>query len=107
MPVCEVASRVGDSYRYEWEKGDDRFGFTGDLLESAPPYREVTTERMIGAPDATMNELTLTELRGGTLMTLVITYPSSGIRDAVLATGMTDGMETSFRRLEEDLLPLR
>jgi hypothetical protein len=34
----------------------------------------------------------------------VITYPSSEIRDMALATGMTDGMETSYKRLEDEVL---
>lgn len=107
MPVCEVAARVGDGYRYEWEAADGsaRFGFVGELLESEAPYRAVTTERMIGmdGPGA-RNELTLVPAEGGTLMTILITYPSIEVRDMVLATGMTDGMETSYRRLEEEVL---
>jgi len=105
MPVCKVATTVGESYRYEWERGEDRFGFEGELLESAAPYRSVTTERMIGmeAP-VTLNELTLTPVTGGTLLALVITYPDAQVRDAVLATGMTDGMETSYARLEAEVL---
>jgi uncharacterized protein YndB with AHSA1/START domain len=107
MPVCEIAQRVGDAYRYEWETedGESRFGFTGELRESASPYREVTTERMIGTEGpSTVNELTLTPVDGGTLLTLVITYPDAGTRDAILATGMTDGMETSYARLEAEVL---
>lgn len=108
MPVCEVAEVVGESYRYEWEEaGNDesKFGFEGELLESAPPHRMVTTERMIGMPgDGTVNEMTLATVEGGTLMTLVITYPSVELRDMVLGTGMTDGMETSYQRLERDVL---
>lgn len=104
MPVCEVATEVGGSYRYEWEQGDERFGFVGELLELAPPHREVTTERMIGMGDETTNELTLTAVDGGTLMTLLITYPNAEVRDMVLATGMTDGMEAGFRRLETEVL---
>jgi uncharacterized protein YndB with AHSA1/START domain len=105
MPVCQVATKVGDGYRYEWEKGEDRFGFEGELLKSAAPYRSVTTERMIGldAPGTT-NELTLTRVEGGTLLALVITYPSAEVRDLILATGMTDGMETSYHRLEQEVL---
>lgn len=105
MPVCEVATSVGESYRYEWEKGSDRFGFEGELLEAAAPYRSVTTERMIGldAPGTT-NELTLTPVEGGTLLSLVITYPDAQVRDTVLATGMTTGMETSYQRLESQVL---
>ena len=105
MPVCDVATEVGDSYRYEWEKGDNRFGFEGELLEALPPFRSVTTERMIGMPgEGTVNELTLTPVEGGTLLSLLITYPNVELRDMVLATGMTDGMETSYRRLETEVL---
>jgi uncharacterized protein YndB with AHSA1/START domain len=107
MPVCEIATAVGDGYRYEWERdgGGDRFGFTGELLESEAPYRAVTTESMIGMAGSTLNELTLTPVEGGTLISLVITYPSAEMRDVVLATGMTDGMETSYARLEGLLEP--
>lgn len=107
MPVCEVASAVGESYRYEWEKedGSGRFGFEGELLEFEPPHRAVTSERMIGTSDvSTTNRMTLTPVDAGTLMTLVITYPSAEVRDAVLGTGMTDGMERSYVRLESEVL---
>jgi hypothetical protein len=52
----------------------------------------------------TVNEMTLTGLGAGTLLALVITYPSAEVRDMVLGTGMTDGMERSYARLEEDVL---
>lgn len=105
MPVCEVATVVGQRYRYEWEQGANRFGFEGELLESAPPYRAVTTEQMIGAPGpSTRNELTLSEVAGGTLLSLVITYPDKQLRDMILGTGMTTGMEASYARLEREVL---
>lgn len=103
MPVCEIATEVGQAYRYEWERagGADRFGFTGELLETLPPHRTVTTEAMIGMDGpSTRNELTLTTVDGGTLLSLLITYPDAAFRDTVLATGMTDGMETSYLRLD-------
>lgn len=109
MPVCEIATTVGDTYRYEWapEDGGEGFGFTGELLENEPPYREVTTEAMIDTDyPATLNELTLTPVEGGTLLSIVITYANAEMRDAVLATGMTDGMETSYARLEGLLQPV-
>ena len=111
MPVCEVATTLGERYRYGWEPADgapgDRFGFEGELLESVAPYRSVTTERMIGMPgEGTVNELTLTPVPEGTLLSLVITYPDVQMRDAVLATGMVDGMETSYARLEREVLAL-
>jgi uncharacterized protein YndB with AHSA1/START domain len=110
MPVCEVSTEVGGKYRYEWasDDGANRFGFEGEVLEIDPPHRSVTTELFVGdtggmSPEATRNELTLTPQESGTLMSVVITYPSAEVRDTVLATGMTDGMETSYARLESIL----
>ena len=50
------------------------------------------------------NEQTLTAVAGGTLITLVATYASLEQRDAILGTGMTDGMEISYQRLEREVL---
>lgn len=106
MPVCEVATKVGQRYRFEWAlaDGSQRFGFTGELLESAAPYRAVTSEQMIGMEGpGTRNELTLSALPTGTLLSLLITYPNKELRDMILGTGMTTGMETSYARLEREL----
>lgn len=118
MPVCEVATGVGQTYRYEWEPSQElleqegadaaapqRFGFTGEVLEFDAPHRAVNTEAMIGmdAP-STLNEMTLTPRDNGTLLTVVITYPDKGMRDIVLETGMVDGMEDSYARLEREVL---
>lgn len=106
MPVCRPASDVGDEYRYEWESADggERFGFEGEVLESLPPRREVTTESMIGMEGpGTRNEMTLTEVDGGTLLAIVVTYPSLEVRDQIMATGMVEGMEASYARLDSTL----
>lgn len=107
MPVCDIARNVGDRYRYEWAAADgsQRFGFEGELLESDAPHRAVTTERMIGmdGPGA-KNLLTLTPVEGGTLLTLVVDYPSREVRDMALGTGMVGGMEQSYARLEREVL---
>lgn len=107
MPVCETAKHVGDAYRYEWEKvdGSQRFGFEGKLVESDAPHRAVTTERMIGTDGPEVeNLMTLTAVEGGTLLTLVVTYPNREVRDMVLGTGMVGGMEQSYARLEQEVL---
>lgn len=100
MVECEV----GETYRYVWQQGDDeasRFGFEGETVLSEPPRRAVTTERMIGTDGpSTLNDLQLYEEDGATLLTLLIEYPDAATRDMILATGMTDGMETSYARLE-------
>ncbi len=106
MPVCTSATTVGDTYRYEWvdENGENGFGFTGELLDSAPPRRMVTTELMIGMDTTLINELTLTPTDDGTLLSQVITYPDLATRDMILETGMADGMETSYARMESELM---
>ena len=40
----------------------------------------------------------------GTLLSIVITYPSKELRDMILGSGMTTGMETSYARLEREVL---
>ncbi len=108
MVVAKTTTVVGEMYRYEWAPTyaeGEQFGFSGEVLEVHAPYRMVTTEAMIGmeGPPA-RNELTLTPVAEGTLLTLLITYPTAELREIVLATGMTDGMETSYQRLERDVL---
>jgi len=104
MIECEV----GDTYRYVWQRGDDeatRFGFEGETVLSDPIRRSVSTEKMIGTDGpATVNDLMLYEEDGATLLTLIIEYPDAATRDAILATGMTDGMEASYARLEATVL---
>lgn len=105
MPVCVVARSVGERYRYEWENAatGERFGFTGELLESEAPRRAVTTESMLGQEGtATRNELVLLPRPGDrTRLELRITCPSKAVRDALVSTGMVDGIERSYERLEE------
>ncbi|MGX5770149.1 SRPBCC family protein [Microbacterium trichothecenolyticum] len=105
MSVCEVDPSVGGKYRYEWEplEGTEggTFGFDGETVLSDAPRRAVTTEHMTGTDyPSTLNDLNLYEEDGATLITLLIEYPDKQTRDIVLATGMTDGMEASYGRLE-------
>jgi len=106
MTECEMNEH---DYRYSWEPEPgtegEAFGFEGENLLTDPPRRAVTTEKMIGTPGpATVNDLQLYEEDGATLLTLLIEYPDAATRDAILATGMVDGMEDSYARLERDLI---
>ena len=110
MSVCEIDPSVGGRYRYAWEPVDgaegEPFGFDGETLLVDAPSRSVTTEHMTGTDfPTTLNDLQLYEEDGATLITLVIEYPDAQTRDMVFATGMTDGMEASYARLERELLP--
>lgn len=108
LVVVKVAREIDEHYRYEWAPTTavgEHFGMTGVLLESHPPFREVSTEAMIGvAGPPARNELTLTPVPAGTLLTLFITYPSAEVREMALATGMIDGMEATYSRLEREAL---
>ena len=99
---------VGDTYRYVWEEGgnpESRVGFEGETLLDDEPRRSVSTEKMIGMDGpSTTNDLQFYEEDGATLLTLLIEYPDRETRDMILATGMADGMETSYARLEREVL---
>ena len=106
MPVCEIDLRVGGGYRYVWRSDADgsEFGFRGEYREIAAPERLVHTEGFDGteageAYDA-LCTLTLVEADGRTTLTQAMRFPSTEARDQALQTGMTDGMGTSYDRLE-------
>ncbi|MBB1025138.1 MULTISPECIES: SRPBCC family protein [unclassified Dietzia] len=104
-----VASAPGEITRFEWAPAagveGEAFALTGEVLASDPPHREVFTETMEGVEGPpTHNEQTLTAVADGTLMTLVITYDSAELRDIILGTGMVEGMEAGYRRLETEVL---
>ena len=105
LTVADVDPTVGGRYRYQWEPQEgtegEAFGFDGETLLVEAPRRAVTTEHMTGTDfPSTLNDLNLYEEDGATLITLLIEYPDKETRDMVLATGMTDGMEASYARLE-------
>ncbi len=101
MPVCEQDLRAGGSWRYVWRKADGaEMEMSGAIREVAPPERLVTTERWGPEWPETVNTLVLAESGGQTTITLTMLYPSKEARDAALKTGMRDGMEPSFARLD-------
>ncbi len=105
MPVCEIDLRPGGSWHYVWRKANgSEMGMTGEVKEVAAPERLVTTERWGPEWPETLNTLVLTESGGRTTITQTVHYPNKEARDAALQTGMKDGMDQSFARLEA-LLP--
>ena len=103
MPVCVFENKPGGNIRFEWANAEGpSFYLTGEVLETTPHSRTVHVERMF-LPDATPDNHVVTEFApegNGTLMTMRMTVPDSATREMMLATGMTDGMETSYQRLE-------
>ena len=111
MPVCEMDLRPGGRYRWGWRSEADglQFGFHGVFQEVEPPARIRHTQTFDpGTMGGSMTEsgeaiitLTLEERDGVTTARTRIEYASEEARDAALATGMTDGMEISYRMLDE------
>ena len=103
MPECLVEAWPGGRIRYAWSDGQGAgFHLTGEFLELDPPHRTVHVERM-HLPDPTPDNhvvTTFTPDGAGTLMTLRMTLPDAATRAAMLATGMEQGMEASYERLE-------
>ncbi len=105
MTECVIATVPGAAHRNSWapvgETEGEAFGFEGEVLLFEPPSRIISTERMQGVPEPeTLNDLRFYEEDGATLVTLIIEYPDIQTRDMILATGMAEGMEASYARLE-------
>jgi len=109
MTVCEVASRVGDKYRYVWRSPDGtEMGMVGVLREIVPPERMVATEKFERPwyPGEAVGTIVLVDQAGKTILTQTIVYESREIRDMVLKSPMEQGMEMGYKRLEEFLAEL-
>ena len=106
MPTCEIDLRVGGRYRYVWrspEGGD--MGMGGVFREIERPALLVANESF--DEDWTGGETTVTtrfaEQDGQTTSTVTVLYASREARDGAVASGMADGMEMGYQRLDEML----
>lgn len=103
MPVCEVDLRVGGGYRHVWRKpGVPDMGLTGEFVEVTPPERLVASESFDEdwTGGATIVTTTFDDRAGSTVVTTTVKYSSTEARDAAVRTGMADGMEAGYQRLD-------
>jgi uncharacterized protein YndB with AHSA1/START domain len=111
MPVCEMDVRVGGSYKWQWKNLEDggQFGFFGTFSEVNEPSRIVHAQYYdpgdmdyaMPVGDPTIVSLDLTEQDGVTTLVCNLRFASQEARDGAMSTGMTDGMEHSYTRLDE------
>ncbi len=108
VTVCEIDLRVGGKWRYVMVANDGtEVGFHGEYREIVPNERIVSTETYEGLPEdvpeedgTTVNIATFTERDGGTLLTLLVEAPSKATRDAIIDSGMEDGLQDALELLE-------
>jgi uncharacterized protein YndB with AHSA1/START domain len=111
MPVCEMDVRPGGKYRWRWRSDEDgkEFGFYGTFLEVKAPARIVHDEYYdpgdvggaMPSNDPAHITLELSESGGVTTIVNVMRFVSKEARDAAVSTGMTDGMEMGYARLDD------
>ena len=115
MPVCEMTTDVGGKYRWRWRDDANgvEFGFTGEMLEVAPHSKIVHTQVYdpgdLGGSmgdGASIITVTFNEADGITNVATLIKFASKADRDAAISTGMTDGMEMSYKQLDGVLAEL-
>lgn len=104
MPACEIDLRVGGRFRYVWRRAGETadIAMVGVFQEISPPHRFVHTETFEGDPTGgeTLSITEFVEHDGRTAMTLTLRYASSEARAGALATGMAEGMEGGYARLD-------
>jgi uncharacterized protein YndB with AHSA1/START domain len=108
VTLVEIDLRVGGRWRYVMVTPDGtEVGFHGEYREILPNERLVSTEAFEGLPEgvseqdaATLNTATFTEVDGRTTLTILIEAKSKVSRDAILASGMEDGLQDALELLE-------
>ncbi len=110
MPVCEMTTKVGGTYRWRWRNSNSgqEFGFFGEMLEVEWHAKIVHTQIYDPGDGAfgsmgdepTIITVTFNETNGITNVATSIKYASQADRDAAISTGMTDGMEMSYQALD-------
>jgi uncharacterized protein YndB with AHSA1/START domain len=111
MPVRDMDVRVGGKYRWQWKSREDgqQFGFFGTFTEVNAPSK-ITHEQYYDPGDASFAmpvgdpcivSLELSEQNGVTTLVCSMTFASKEARDGAVSTGMADGMEYSYARLDD------
>lgn len=111
MPVCDMDVRVGGEYKWQWKNRDDgsQFGFFGTFSEVDTPSKLVHAQYFdagnmdyaMPTGDPCIVSLELSEQNGVTTLICNLTFVTKEARESAVSTGMTDGMEHSYTRLDD------
>jgi uncharacterized protein YndB with AHSA1/START domain len=111
----EIDLRVGGRWRYVMTApGGLEVGFHGEYREIVPNERIVSTEFYEGVPEGvpeeeatTLNTATFIEADGRTKLTILIEAKNRMTRDAIIQSGMQDGLQDALELLEQAALSIR
>ena len=108
MPVCEMDVQIGGQFRWRWRSNEDdkEFGFYGEF-EEVSPYKKIIYTEIYDPGElgdnmggSTLVTVTFDEHNGKTTMVTSIQFQSREDRETALSTGMTEGMEMSYKQLD-------
>ena len=106
MTVCECDLRVGGALRVAWksDEADPAMTLHGVFTEVVEQERVVHTETMVLGSGETIGKLVEThefaEKDNVTTMRITQAYDAKEARDGAIASGMDEGMEACYERLE-------
>lgn len=103
---AHVDLKVGGRWRWVMvTHGGQEVAFHGEYREIVPSERLVYTEVFEGVPGgdeaAVVVTVTFTEREGRTTATMLMNAPSREVRDAIIASGMEDGLQDALELLEQ------
>jgi uncharacterized protein YndB with AHSA1/START domain len=103
MRIEHYDCRTGGSYRYIHESDGDEYRFHGCFHDVRPSEVIVQTFTYDGEPDGVaLERMTFEDLGGGrTRLVATSLVDSFATRDAMLASGMQEGIHESYQRLDE------
>lgn len=108
LTITEMDVREGGNYRWTWDLPPTGLTIYGTFVEVDAPRRIVTDEYMEPSElrHPSRNVTTFAEKDGRTTVSILLKLPTKEARDAALATGMTDGLDVSYARLDSILAEL-
>lgn len=111
LPICEMDVREGGKYRWRWRSDADgsEFGFYGTFSEVKAPsklahdqyYDPGDMDYAMPVGDPCLITLDFSEVGDVTTLAMTMTFVSKEARDSAVSTGMTDGMEIGYVRIDD------
>jgi uncharacterized protein YndB with AHSA1/START domain len=110
MVECAMDLAPGGAFRWVWRTGPERLiGVSGRFVAVDAPRRLIHTELFdedwTGGETTVTQELTETAAQT-TRLTMTVRYATRAARDGAAATGMVEGMEESYAKLDRLLADL-